>query len=184
MNNMSKPLRAPPMLIGLALFSWSVAFAEDSKIVTYTAKKNAVISITNNYGPITVKPSAGRQVVVRSIAHSKGVKFEHEEHGKRIALQSISDQPGTALAEYAVLLPADSFLVAVGGGTVHVEGLSGDLVLESGKALIEVNNINNAHVHVRTMARLCCMAFAVAMSTFVRSMATSELLPWGNHGLT
>ena len=152
MNEVSGSLSAVPILMaGFALFSSSIVFAQKAEVTTYIAKKNAVISITNNYGPITVKPSTGRQVEVRAIAHSNVVKFENEQHGKRIALRSISDQPGTALCEYAVLVPIDSFLVALGGGAVHVEGLSGDILLESGNASIEISNIDNAYVHVRTM---------------------------------
>jgi Putative adhesin len=139
------------LTISIALFSSSVADAQESKEFSYSVRPKSLISITNNYGPVTVKGSANRQVAVRSISRSKGVSFESEHHGKRIALRSISDRPGTALAEYNVLVPRDSFLVVIGGGTLHVDGLSGDVVLESGTAPVEVSDIDGAHVHVKTM---------------------------------
>jgi hypothetical protein len=112
------------------LFWCSTAVAQETRVSTYELKKKAVVSITNNYGPITIEPSGSRQVVVKSIAHSDTVRFESEQHGKRIAVRSISGQPGTALAEYAVFVPGDSFVIAIGSGRVHAKGLSGDLVLK------------------------------------------------------
>src|SRR5690242_8119619 len=83
-------------ILMLGLFWYSAAVAQETRVSTYEFKKKAVVSITNNYGPITIESSGSRQVVVRSIAHSDTVRFESERHGKRVAVRSLSSQPGTA----------------------------------------------------------------------------------------
>jgi hypothetical protein len=40
------------------------ASAQNKKEFSYTVGSHAVISITNNYGPITIKPSRNRQVMI------------------------------------------------------------------------------------------------------------------------
>jgi hypothetical protein len=65
-----------------------------------------VISITNNYGPISVKPSGSNQVLVETVSHSDTVSLVNEQHGDRIELRSISSRQGTNLVEYTVLVPS------------------------------------------------------------------------------
>jgi hypothetical protein len=127
--------------------------AQETKEVTYTVKRRAVISITNAYGAITVKPSGNRRVVVTTVSRSDAVSFVNEQHGNRIELRSMSTRRGAALVDYTVLVPADA-IVALRSfdGALHAQGLRGDVILEALTAPVEVTDISDAHLHVKTLS--------------------------------
>jgi len=138
----------------LALFSLLslLAAAQEKKEFSCNVGPLAVISITNNYGPITVKPSGSSQVLVETIFHSDGLSLVNEQHGDRIELRSISSRPGTNLVEYTVLVPAAAFVtLRSSDGTLRAQGLRGDVVLEAASGSVEVTDIRDAHLHVRTL---------------------------------
>jgi hypothetical protein len=87
------------------------ASAEVRKEFRFTVSPGAVISITNQYGPISVKPGASSQVVVVAVLHSEQVEID----------------------------------------VLRAEGLHGDVTLEGSQASVEVRDISDAHVHVRTL---------------------------------
>jgi DUF4097 and DUF4098 domain-containing protein YvlB len=129
------------------------AAAQEKKEITYAVGPKAVVSITNNYGPITVKPSPNRQVVVESVTHSDTVSLVNEQHGDRIELHSISTRQGANLVDYTVLVPVDAFVsLHSSDGTIRAQGLRGDVILEAAGASVEVGDISDAHLHVRTLS--------------------------------
>ena len=140
------------VVIAISLLALTAA-AQEKKDLTYTVGPGAVISITNNYGPISVKPSGSRQVVVEAISHSDAVSLVNEQHGDRIELRSVSSHPGTDQVEYTVLVPADAFVsLRSSDGTLRAQGLHGDVILEAAAASVEVTDISDAHLHVRTLS--------------------------------
>lgn len=146
-------LRRRLILVGVTAICLSTdwaAYSQESNQITYTVKRKSIISITNSYGPITVKPSGSRQVIVKYRSHSRFVTFENERHGKRVVLRCSSSNPG-GQAEYMVLVPRDSLLILYAGGALHVEGLSGDLILKTWGSPVSVSDIKDAHVHARTV---------------------------------
>jgi len=139
----------------LAVFSLLslLAAAQEKKEFSCTVGPGAVISITNNYGPITVKPSGSSQVLVETIFHSDAVNLVNEQHGDRIELRSISSRQGTNLVEYTVLVPAAAFVtLRSSDGTLRARGLRGDVVLEAASGSVEVTDISDAHLHVKTLS--------------------------------
>jgi len=129
------------------------ATAQDKKEFIYNVGPQAVVSITNNYGPITVKPSGSRQVVVETVSHSDAVGLVNEQHGDRIELRSISSRQGTDLVDYTVLVPVDAFVsLRSSDGTLRAQGLRGDVILEAAAASVEVTDISDAHLHVKTLS--------------------------------
>src|SRR6266853_6697692 len=129
------------------------AAAQEKKEFTYNFGPRAVVSITNNYGPITVKPSGSRQVIVETVSHSDAVGLVNEQHGDRIELRSISSRQGTDLVDYTVLVPAAAFVtLRSSDGTLRVQGLRGDVVLEAASGSVEVRDISDAHLHVKTFS--------------------------------
>jgi DUF4097 and DUF4098 domain-containing protein YvlB len=152
MTNARKHLRISTVL--LAVFSLlSLLAAQEKKEFSYPVGPGAVISITNNYGPISVKPSGSSQVVVETVSHSDAVSLVNEQHADRIELRSISSRQGTNLVEYIVLVPAAAFVsLRSSDGTLHAEGLCGDVVLESASGSVEVTDISDAHLHVKTLS--------------------------------
>ncbi len=143
---------------GIALLLAVVAITasaqdKEKKEFTYTVGPRAVVSITNNYGPINIKPSGSRQVVVETILHSDAVTLINEQHGDRVELRSVSSRPGAALVEYTVLVPADAFVcLRSSDGALRAQGLRGDVILEAAAGSVEVTDISDAHLHVRTLS--------------------------------
>ncbi|MGH9546442.1 MAG: DUF4097 family beta strand repeat-containing protein [Terriglobales bacterium] len=126
---------------------------QEKKEISYTVGPGAVVSITNNYGPITVKPSGSRQVVVETVSHSDAVSLLNEQHGDRIELSSISNRQGANLVEYTVLVPAEAVVsLRSSDGTLRAQGLRGDVVLEAATGSVEVTDITDAHLHVKTLS--------------------------------
>src|ERR1700675_1602231 len=148
-NHVEVPARIAIVISLLAL----TAAAQEKKEFTYNVGPRAVVSITNNYGPITVKPSRNRQVVVETVSHSDAVGLVNEQHGDRIELRSISTRPGNDLVDYTVLVPVDAFVsLRSSDGTLRAQGLRGDVILEAAAASVEVTDISDAHLHVKTLS--------------------------------
>ena len=148
-RNVEVPAQVVIVISLLAL----TAAAQEKKEFTCNVGPRAVVSITNNYGPITVKPSRNRQVVVETVSHSDAVGLVNEQHGDRIELRAISSRPGTDLVDYTVLVPVDAFVsLRSSDGTLRAQGLRGDVILEAAAASVEVTDISDAHLHVKTLS--------------------------------
>ncbi len=60
---------------------------------------------------------------------------------------------GTNLVEYTVLVPAAAFVtLRSSDGTLRAQGLRGDVVLEAASGSVEVTDISDAHLHVKTLS--------------------------------
>jgi hypothetical protein len=136
----------------VSLFAVTVS-AQEGKQSRFTVGPRAVISITNHYGPITVKPSGNGQVVVTTVSHSDAISFMNEQHGNRIELRASSSRQGNTLADYTVLVPRNAFVsLRSYDGTLHAQGLRGDVILEAATATVEVTDMSVAHIHVKTLS--------------------------------
>ena len=153
MTNARKHSRISTVLLAVFSLLSLLASAQEKQEFSCTVGSGAVISITNNYGPITVKPSGGSQVLVETISHSDAVNLVNEQHGDRIELRSISSRKGINLVEYTVLVPAAAFVtLRSSDGTLRAQGLRGDVVLEAASGSVEVTDISDAHLHVKTLS--------------------------------
>jgi DUF4097 and DUF4098 domain-containing protein YvlB len=130
-----------------------LAAAQDKKEIQYTVGPKTIISATNNYGSITVKPSPNNQVLVTTVSYSDAVTFENEQHGNRINLRANSTQQKSSLVDYIVVVPANSFVILrSSAGNLHAQGLRGDVVLECAAGRVEATDISDAPLHVRTLS--------------------------------
>jgi hypothetical protein len=131
----------------------AAAQEKEKKEFSYAVGPGAVISITNNYGPINVKPSGSSQVVVETVSHSDAISLVNEQHGDRIELRSVSGRQGTNLVDYSVLVPAAAFVsLRSSDGALRAQGLRGDVTLEAASGSVEVTDIRDAHLHVKTLS--------------------------------
>ena len=132
-----------------------LTFAETRKEYRFTVGPKASISIVNQYGPISVKPSPGNQVVITAILRSDKVEIDNDQSGSRIDIKSHLLTGATAdngRVDYQVLIPADaSISMQSATGPLRAEKLGGDLTLEGAGALVDVRDVSNVHVHVKTM---------------------------------
>ena len=128
--------------------------AQEKKEFSYTVGRRVVISITNNYGPISVGPSGNKRVLVTTVSHSAAVSFANEQRGRHIELRASSSRQGTDLADYRVLVPSGAVVhLRSSGGMLQAHGLrGGDVILESTGAPAQVNDASNIHVHMKTLS--------------------------------
>jgi DUF4097 and DUF4098 domain-containing protein YvlB len=143
-------------LVSVVILGMAVCVsAEVRKEFRFTVGPKAVISITNQYGPISVKPGGGSQVIVLAVLHSDQIEIDHAQSGSRVDIVShlLSDTTADAgRVDYEVSVPADaSVTLRSSTGLLHAEGLHGDVTLEGSQANVEVRDISDAHVHVRTL---------------------------------
>ena len=133
----------------------SAALAESKKEYRFTVGRNANVSVDTQYGAISVRPGSSNQVVVTATLSSNKVEVDQQQNGNRIEIESHllpGSSQETGQVDYEVLIPPDATLTLHSStGPLSVEHLQGDLTLEGPDAMVNVRNVENGHVHVRTM---------------------------------
>jgi DUF4097 and DUF4098 domain-containing protein YvlB len=153
MGRMSKG--ATWVLTPVALLAIAALAADNRKEFRYTVTPGASVIISNESGPVEVKGSTGRQVVIVTTTHSDKVEVDASQSGNRV--QAISHflqhaEGDEARVTYQVEVPKDSTVtVRAPGGPISAEKLHGDLSLEGDAAQVTVRDISGAHVRVRTI---------------------------------
>jgi DUF4097 and DUF4098 domain-containing protein YvlB len=129
--------------------------AQNKKEFHFTVGPRAGVSVMNPYGSISVKPSQGNAVIVTAILHSDKVEVDNNQSGNRVDIQShllAGADAESGRVDYEILVPADaSVTLHSSTGTLHAEKLHGDVSLEGPGADVDVRDISDAHVHVKTM---------------------------------
>ena len=133
----------------------SAALAESVKEYRFTVGANANVSVDTQYGAISVRPGSGNQVVVTATLSSNKVEVDQEQNGNRIEIASHL-LPGSTQesgqVDYEVIIPADATVTLRSStGPLSAEHLQGDITLAGPDAMVNVRNVENAHVHVQTM---------------------------------
>lgn len=150
---MCKP-HASTAAIALVLVA-TAAVAQIHKEYRYTVGPRGSVSVNNQYGPIIVGSASGNQVIVNAVLHSDKVEIDQSQSGDRVEVIShvlAGATPNTAEVDYQVQVPAGVSLVLHSStGPLRADGLRGDLTLEGATADIQVRDVSNAHVHVRTL---------------------------------
>ena len=140
------------VLISLA----TLVAAETKKEYRFEVGPKAKISIINQYGGVSVKPSTGNYVLVNATIYSDKVEVDHAQSGSRVDVQShllSGATPENSRVDYEVLVPADASVdLESSTGPLHAEKLHGDVEAEGANAAIDVRDITGSHVHVKTMA--------------------------------
>jgi DUF4097 and DUF4098 domain-containing protein YvlB len=125
------------------------------KEIHFKVGRRASVSIVNQYGPISVKPGPGKQVLVTAILYSGKVEIDQSKSGNRVSVISHlleGADADTGRVDYEVQVPADaSVTLHSATGPMHVEKLHGDVILEGNTALVDVRDVSAGHVHVKTL---------------------------------
>jgi DUF4097 and DUF4098 domain-containing protein YvlB len=129
--------------------------AESHKELHFNVGAKSGISVNNPYGSISVKPSIGNSVVINATLHSDKVEVDSSQTGNRVDIQSHLLAGATAesgRADYEILVPADaSVTLHSSTGPLRAEKLHGDVTLEGSAASVDVRDISDAHIHVKTL---------------------------------
>ena len=133
-----------------------IAIAESRRDYRFTVGPKANISVVNDYGQISVRPSTGTQVLVTATVHSDKVEVDNDQSGNRIQIHShllpgANSETGTV--DYELQVPPDaSITLHSSNGALHAEKLNGDVTLEGATANVDVKDVSDAHVHVNTVS--------------------------------
>jgi len=131
------------------------ALAQTKKEYHFTVGPNANISVDTQYGAISARSGSNGEVVVTAILKSDSVEVDQLQNGSRIEVASHLLQganPQTGQVDYEILIPSDATLnLHSSTGPLSADRLQGDLTLEGTDATVNVRNVQNGHVHVRTM---------------------------------
>jgi DUF4097 and DUF4098 domain-containing protein YvlB len=138
-------------LVTLATF----AVAETKKEYRFNVGAKSSISIVNPYGGVSVHPSTGNYILVNATTYSDKVEVEQSQNGNRVDVQSHLLAGATvqnSRVDYEILVPADaSVTMESTTGPLRAEKLHGDVEMEGSGAMVDVRDISDSHVHVKTM---------------------------------
>jgi DUF4097 and DUF4098 domain-containing protein YvlB len=147
--------RRTAKLIVIGVLIAGALVAESKKEYHFTVGPKAGVSVMNPYGSISVRPSTNNTVVVNAVLHSDRVEVDNNQNGNRVDIQShllAGADSDSGRVDYEVLVPADaSITLHSSTGSLHAEKLHGDVSLEGPGASVDVRDISDAHVHVKTM---------------------------------
>jgi len=129
--------------------------AQSRKELHFNVGVKAGVSVNNPYGSISVKPSAGNTVVVSAVLASNKVEIDSSQTDNRVDIQShllAGADENSGRVDYEILVPPDaSVSLRSMTGPLRAERLHGDMTLEGAAALVDVRDVSNAHVHVKTL---------------------------------
>ncbi len=133
----------------------AASLAQSKKEYSYTVGPRANISVETQYGAISVKPGSANQVLVTATFKSDNVEVDQQKNGNRIEIASHllrGTDPQIGHIDYELLIPPDANInLRSSNGPLSVERLQGDLTLEGTDAVVDIRDVENGHVHVRTM---------------------------------
>ena len=129
--------------------------AQSRKEYRFNVGSRAGVSVNNPYGSISVKPSTGNTVIIDAVLHSDKVEVDNNQNGNHVEIQSHLLPGADAVSgrvDYEILVPADAAVTLHSStGPLHAEKLHGDVTLEGAGAAVDVRDVSNAHVHVKTV---------------------------------
>jgi DUF4097 and DUF4098 domain-containing protein YvlB len=152
---MRRSFRTTSLALLFVLTLCILASSEVRKEFHYKVHHRASVSLFNQYGAISVKPIGGHQVVVTAVLHSDKVVVDQSQGGNRVSVASRL-LPGadaeSGRVDYEVWVPSNANVTLhAGTGPIHAEKLHGDVILEGNTADVDVRDLSNGHVHVKTL---------------------------------
>ncbi len=153
----SQTVRRASLVAAVLVLVPAFAFSQSvKKEFRYTVSPGAHLAVVNLSGPVTVRGTSSRQIVIVATVHSSKVEVDASQQGNRVEVGShFIDGQATAAerrVEYEISVPVSTNLtVRAAGGPIRVERLRSDVVVEGDEAHIEVQDVSNGHVHARTL---------------------------------
>jgi len=149
-------LRASVTAVAVVLVVSSAALAQIRKEYRYTVGPHAAVVVNNQYGPISVTAAPGNQIIVNANQQSDKVEIDQSQNGDRIDIVThllSGASVENARVDYQLQVPAGANLTLHSStGPLHADGMRGDVTLEGAQADVQVRDVSDAHVHVRTLS--------------------------------
>lgn len=143
------------VVVVLAACAAALAADQPKKEFKYSVLPKASVSILNQYGPISVKPSNTNQIVVVATPHSDKVQVDGSQNGNRIVVKTQLLEGATAASgrvDFEVEVPSDTSITLHSvDGPLRAEQLEGDVTVECDTAVVDLRDLAGGHVHVNTL---------------------------------
>lgn len=138
--------------VGLAVS----APAQNRKEMKFNVGAGSSLTITNDFGPVTVHVAPGSQIVANATLRSDQTEIDQTHNGSRVELlaHSVQQKPAgeNSRVEFDVTVPADcSLIIHSSAGPISIERLKGDINADGDLANIDVHDVGGGHVHLRTL---------------------------------
>src|SRR6185437_15899916 len=151
---------AAAFVFGLAAIAAQAQTDTSRKESKLDIAPGGTLNVVSNEGSVSLKSTAGHQVVVAYTLHSNKVEVDEEstQDKRRIEIRThaLADQKPTAdesKVDFEIGVPAGvSVTVSSATAPITAEGLSGDITLSSDTGEVSVTNVPRSHLHVRTVA--------------------------------
>lgn len=134
----------------------SLAFAQTKQEKRFNCGPKPAVTVINEYGPVAVRPGTGNVVIVTYTLTSDKVEVDSNQSGDRIVIQSHILAGGNAengRVDYQVMVPVEASVVLRSNtGPLIVEKLRGDITIEGANSPVEVREVSEAHVHIKTIS--------------------------------
>jgi DUF4097 and DUF4098 domain-containing protein YvlB len=145
---------AVAVLFSFAALASSVA--QNRKEMRFNVGPGASLTITDDFGPVTVHVAPGAQVLAVATLHSDQMEIDQTHSGSRVELFTHSVQQhaagDAARVDFEVTVPPDCDLtIHSSAGPISVEKIRGDINADGDLANIDVHDVGNGHVHLRTL---------------------------------
>lgn len=142
--------------LGVVLALAIGAAAAEKKEFRYRVTPGATVSLVGDFGPITLRPASGAQVIVTATPHSDKVEVYCAQNGNRVDVRTHVLQKGTpeeGSVDYDLQVPRDaSITIRTSTGPVKVQNAGTDLNIEGDTSKVEITDISNGHFKVRTVS--------------------------------
>jgi hypothetical protein len=144
---------AVALLFGLVAVT---ASAQTRKEMKFPVGAGASLTITNDFGPVTVHTAAGSQIVAVATLRSEQMEVDQTHSGSRVELltHALQQRPAgdAGKVDFVVTVPPDcTVTVHAAQGPIEIEKLRGDVNADGENANMDVRDVGNGHVHLRTL---------------------------------
>ncbi len=150
------PTNSHSVMLGLIVIALAIpSAAAEKKEFRYNVTPGASLTVVNDYGPVRVRASQGRQVVVTATPSSNKVEVDGSQTANRVEvrtqfLEKAGDSDGRV--EYEIQVPADTdVMVRTATGPVEVEGVKGDVSVDADTGKVEIRD-SDGHVRARSVS--------------------------------
>jgi DUF4097 and DUF4098 domain-containing protein YvlB len=148
--------RAKLVIAVLLGFAALLASAQTRKEIKLNVGPGATLIITNDFGPVTVHTAAGSQVFATATVRSDQMEIDQTHSGSRVELftHALQQRPtgDAGRVDFDVTVPVDcAVTVHSSTGPITIEKVRGDINADGETANINVHDVSNGHVHLRTL---------------------------------
>ncbi|MDT8069575.1 MAG: DUF4097 family beta strand repeat-containing protein [Terriglobia bacterium] len=130
--------------------------AQTRKEMRFNVGPGSSLTITNDFGPVTVHVAPGSQILATATLQPDQMEIDQTHTGSRVELftHSLQQRPNANVSrvQFDVTVPPDcDLIIHSSAGPISVEKVRGDVSADGDLANIDVHDVGGGHVHLRTL---------------------------------